>query len=55
MKEAAICFAGKHKCLFISGPARSGNHLILSMLDNHLEIDCKYKKCQACDKEYLSE
>ena len=27
------------KCIFISGPARSGNHLLLSMLDNHPEID----------------
>ena len=27
------------KCIFISGPARSGNHLLLTMLDNHPEID----------------
>ena len=28
-----------NKCIFISGPARSGNHLLLSMLDNHPEIN----------------
>lgn len=27
------------KCLFISGPARNGNHLLLSLLDNHPEIE----------------
>ena len=27
------------KCIFISGPARSGNHLLLSMLDDHPQID----------------
>ena len=27
------------KCIFISGPARSGNHLLLSLLDNHPQID----------------
>ena len=26
-------------CLFISGPARSGNHLLLSLLDNHPQIN----------------
>lgn len=26
-------------CLFISGPARSGNHLILSMLDGHPDLN----------------
>ena len=29
----------KEKCLFISGPARSGNHLILSMLDEHPDLN----------------
>jgi hypothetical protein len=28
----------KNKTLFISGPARSGNHLLISMLDNHFQI-----------------
>ena len=28
----------KEKVLFISGPARSGNHLLISMLDNHPQI-----------------
>ncbi len=29
----------KENCLFISGPARSGNHLVLSMLDGHPDLD----------------
>ena len=28
----------KKNCLFISGPARSGNHLLLSLLDNHPQL-----------------
>jgi hypothetical protein len=28
----------EEKILFISGPARSGNHLLLSMLDNHTQL-----------------
>ena len=31
-------FIKKGKILFISGPARSGNHLLLSLLDGHKEI-----------------
>ena len=28
----------KNKTLFVSGPARSGNHLVLSLLDGHSQI-----------------
>lgn len=29
------------KILFISGPARNGNHILMSMLDNHPQIQCQ--------------
>ena len=29
------------KILFISGPARNGNHILMSMLDGHPQIQCQ--------------
>ena len=40
-KNKSTSFNKSSKILFVSGPARNGNHIVMSMLDGHPQIQCQ--------------